>query len=65
MDDFEITFGILNINQIDVFEREFCRSENNELNQNVIFSLMNNLVFFKLKSPIFMEKNNNFYHHYL
>ncbi len=65
MDDFEITFGILNINQIDVFKREFCKSKNNELNQNVIFSLMNNLAFFKLKSPIFMEKNNNFYHHYL
>ena len=67
MDDFEITFGILNINHIDVFKREFCKSKNNELSQNVNFnfSLMYNLEFFKLKSPIFFKKNNNLYHHYL
>ncbi len=59
MEDFEITFGILNINHIDVFKREFCKSKNNELSQNVNFSLMYNLEFFKLTSPILFKKNNN------
>ena len=37
MEDFEITFGILNINHIDVFKREFCKSKNNELVKMLIF----------------------------
>ena len=65
MEDFEITFGILNINYIDVFKRVFGKSKNNEFGQKINFALMNNFEYFQLKSPIFMKKINNVYHHYL
>ena len=65
MADFEITFGILNFNHIDVFKKEFGKSKINELAQKFNFSLMNNFECFKMKSPIFKKKNNNIYHHYL
>ena len=56
MADFEITFGLLNINCIDAFKKEFCKSKNNELVQKTNFALINNFEFFKLKSPIFIKK---------
>ena len=64
-ENFEISFGILNIDYIDVFKKEFCKSKNNELTQKTNFPFMSHFECFKLKSPIFMKKNNKSYHHYI
>ena len=65
MNNIYFVFGILNINFIEVFKKEFCKSKNNnELNNNN-FNLIHNLASFKLENPIFIKKENNFVHHYI
>ena len=60
-----IFFGLLNINCFEIFKKEYCKSKNNEFNLKSNYNLLNNFEQFKLESPIFINKNNNIYHHYI
>ena len=59
-------FGLLNINHIEEFKKEFCKSRNNnELSNNNNLNLVHNYESFKLENPIFIKKENDFVHHYI
>ena len=66
MDNICFEFGLLNINFIEVFKKEFCKSKNNnELSNNNNINLLRNFESFKLENPIFIKKENDFVHHYI
>ena len=59
-------FGLLNINYFDMFKKEYCKSNNNDLNYKLInYNLLHNFEIFKIENPIFIKKNNDIYHHYI
>ena len=62
---YEMMFGILNINYVDTFKKEFCSLKNNELRRPMNYGLMKNFDCFKLEGPIFMKKNDSIFHHYI
>ena len=64
-DNSNIHFGLLNIEYIDIFKKEYCKSLISELNDKLDYKLFYNFDRFKLQSPIFINKNNNIYHHYI
>ena len=61
--NYEISFGFINIKHIDTLKKTFFRKKMIDLNN--FDSLFGNFDFFTLKSPIFIKKENNIYHHYL
>ena len=62
--DTKISFGLVDINNIDEFRKELLDINCNDFNRNNII-LTDNIDCFKLESPIFIKKVNNIYHHYL
>ena len=63
--DTKILFGLVDINSIETFRKEFFNLNHDDFKRNN-FLLTHNIDCFNLESPILIKKDdNNIYHHYL
>ena len=60
----EISFGLLNINNIETVQNKFDKLIDDKFDSNNC-DYISNYEYLKIKSPISIHKINNFYHHYI
>ena len=62
LNNYEMIFGLININYLDTFRKEIDKSGMIRKSSLGLLSYLNSFI---LKSPICIKKNNNMYHHFI
>ena len=60
-----IKFGLIDINIIDSFKKEYLNPQQKEEKYEIPFEYMNKYECCKLQNPILIHKNNNIYNHFI
>ena len=61
----EIIFGLINVSYLDTFKKEYSKLSIDDFLRKRSYSFIYNFNSFQIKSPIFIKRNKNIYHHYI